>query len=220
MPAQLVINDKPPRLFKAFREPQFAKALSDEGRLRLWKLQYYTTIEDAARKDVDEGEGRLSVLGKVPVVTLDGMTGEIKNTYEVDGHFNYGTTWLNPTYIYCMAMPGADVTELRRRFGEHIVEIAEPERFLRALHVAILATDLGGRRPDFVDGFAVRYDKGAVGSVPEDNSVHLRLSYGQKRPEFACEWEYRVAVPISGPQKGSPEYLDLTLSNPGILRQI
>lgn len=211
MTPPLLVTELPERLVKFYRRPEFAEALCTRGEIRMHSIQFYTETGDTARADTNEGTGHLQVPGEVPVVRISIPDGRITSQTKVDGHFNVSTTWTNPTYLYCTSMLRADITSLRSRFGQYVVEIAEPQSFVEALHAAIVHSDLGGREVHFVDCFPVRYGRGAVAPLPADLNERIRLSFGQKAPTLSIEREYRIAAALSGGSQGAPPRLDLRL---------
>jgi len=198
---------------RAYSVAQHAEALLARGQLRLRRIEYYRTIEDQKRKDSAEGEAHLRVPGDVTTVRMDRTSGEIVGQTTAPGHFNWQMSFQNPTYALCLSHPTVDVSELTARFGTHIIEVVQPEPFLRRFHLSVQALRIPNRTVDFVDCFPVRYDKGLVGAAPDDPSEMMRLSYGQKTTDFAVEQEYRCVVVLSGPSAEAPDYLDLGLGD-------
>ncbi len=146
---------------------------------------------------------------------IDKATGKIVGQHTTPGHFNWSMGFGNPTYILCLSDAAVDLAELTRRFGNHVVEVFSPRDLCERLHASAVCLALNDRTVASVEWFAVRYDKGMVGSHPDDESWRVRIAYGQKAPKFAVEREYRCAVVLSGPIEGSPEHLDLVLGEVG-----
>ena len=187
--------------------------LLSRGFIRLHRIEYYRTIEDKNRQDSAEGRAHLKVPGNVPVVRMDRVTGEIVGRHEESGHFNWQMGFQNPSYAFCMSHDDVDLAELTGRFGEHVIEITNPEAFLRLIHRSAHALQVPNRELSFVDCVSVRYDKGLVGPAPEEGAELMRISYSQKAPSFAVEREYRCVVVLSGSSAGAPDYLDLKLGS-------
>ncbi len=217
MSATLVMESPPFRLLRAYKVAEHAEALLTRGGLRLRRIEYYRTIEDSKRQDAAEGQAHLRVPGDVPVVRMDRISGEIIERHTTPGHFNWQMGFQNPTYALCLSQPTVDPTELTARFGPHVIQIVRPEPFLRRIHECAQGLRFPNRAVDFVDCFPVRYDKGLIGAAPNDPSVLMRLSYGQKTPDFAVEREYRCAIVLSGPSAGAPEYIDIELGDASTL---
>jgi hypothetical protein len=213
IPRPLVIDGVPARLFRAYSKREHAQSLLTRGSVRLQRIEYYRTIEDAKRQDTAEGEAHLQVPGDVPVVRIDPKTGKIVGRHTTPGHFNWQMSFQNPTYALCLSQADVDLTELRSRFGEHIVEVFAPQRFVERLHTSAQNLQLHDRELAFVDCFSVRYEKGRVGAQPNEGSELMRLSYGQKAPAFAVEREYRCVVVLSGASADAPKWIDLELGD-------
>jgi len=211
--AGFVIDTPPASLLRAYTVAEHAEALLARGGLRLRRIEYYRTIEDLKRQDSAEGEAHLKVPGDVTTVQMDRASGGIVGQSTAPGHLNWQMSFQNPTYALCLSHPAVDISELTARFGTHVIEVVQPKQFLRRLHLRAQALRLPNRTVDFVDCFPVRYDKGLVGAAPDDPSEIMRLSYGQKTPDFAVEREYRCVVVLSGPSARAPDYLDLELGD-------
>jgi hypothetical protein len=208
--------DRPPeRLFRFYSSEVHAKAFAEEGRLRLGSLKSHRTHEDA-RRDQMEGSGSLLIPGDIPVVHLDRITGAVVSQSTQPGHFNYSSTFLNPTYVFCTCSPDVDHKVLSGQFGAYIVAIDDPDDFAEQLFRALQLLDLpGGRQLDFLDGSLVRYDKGRQGEYPRDPNARLRIDFAQKPLQYSHEKEYRFAAVLSGTSIGAPPYLDVRISRPG-----
>jgi hypothetical protein len=129
------LSSLPPRLLRFYRreDSAFARSFATDGRLRLWELRHYQRVGDSSRKDVDEGEGRLRVPCDVPVVNLSLTDGRFSDGGTVSSHFNFGTTWVQPLYVFCTCRPEVDLAMAQERFGPEVVEIHEPALFAEAL---------------------------------------------------------------------------------------
>src|SRR5882724_1743999 len=206
----------PGRLLRFYKsaDRRYAEAFAFDGRLRLWELAYFRRIEDASRADPDEGEGRLRVPGQVPLVNVSVADGRFTDGGTVQGHFNFGTTWVQPLYVFCTSLPDVSVTIAGGHLGSELVIIHDPARFAAELTRSAYLLHLGEREILWVEAFPVRYDKDAVSDLPSDQSARHRLPYGQKASRFEVEREYRFVVAVSGVRQGALEFLDLQLGHP------
>jgi hypothetical protein len=202
-----VVDALPDRLWRGYPEDRHAEAFAETGRIRLRTLAYYRSIEDCVRRDQSEGIARLRVPGDVPVITLDASTMAVTKETTEPGFFHFQSQFTNPTYIFCLSTS----EEAAVRFGNTLVEIFDPHRFLDSFVSSL--DNLPEAEIAFVDAFPVRYDKDSVAPTP-DHRDRARLSYGQKDPALAVEAEYRIAVVMAGGLEGAPEYLDLILQEP------
>jgi hypothetical protein len=204
----------PDQLLKFYKREEHAEQLVRHGQLRVHLLQYFKEIEDAARRDRDEGEGRLRVPGQVPRVWISTQDGSVTDRDEVEGHFNFGTVWIHPTYVYCTSLPTVSRPVAREKFGQYSIVITEPALFARRLLAAFRNVDFGESEPLFLKGFPVQYSKDVISELPTDWRRAV-MGFGQKpAASFEEEQEYRFAFSLSRPDIRVPEYLDLCLEAP------
>ena len=190
MPAFIVVQDGiPSRLLRGFKKESHAQTFL-AGDVRLQIQRFYRTIEDAKRKDPEEGEARL---------TVPGVGG-------TDVH--YGGSFHNPVYLLCCSDPSVGGAG----FGPWVVNIKEPEALLRALGDA--ASPIPGRTLEEVHLLQVRYSKddARVVDVP-DSGERFKLMLAQKPASFADECEWRYVVIFSGPVAGAPSPIWLRVDN-------
>lgn len=208
-----LLLDEPTFLYRFFDRPEHACSLRRAGMVRLQRLQYYQDTEQIHARDELEGDGQLLVPGMLPRVALDPVTGASSELSPVAGHFNFSTSWINPTYVLCASAPSADLPRMLKD-RPHPISIFGPHLFAAELLMAAEALDIGDRELFRLEGMLVRYDKGEVGIRPEDIDERIRLSVAQKPRRFEYEAEYRFALYMSGPGENAPPFLDLTLSSP------
>jgi hypothetical protein len=206
------VDDLPLRLVKAYSSAIYALAFAREGKLRLTRLDLFRSFPDI-RRDSAEGESQLLIPGQVPAVTVSLQTGQITDSGTQPGHFNYKSSFTNPTYVFCTSDARISPAYLATRFGAHVVEITDPVLFSHALLEALTSFVFPDERELlFLDGSPVRYDKGSVGAHPASHSERLRLDFTQKPAIFAEEREYRFAAALSCPGANAPDFLDVTVT--------
>lgn len=120
---------------------------------------------------------------------------------------------MQPVYVMCMSGPSVDLGYLRDKMGRHVVKIHNSAALLNAVVEVVGTLIPTDRSVLFVKLIAVRYDKDGVGVKPIDT---VTASYSQKPSEFSPEHEVRLAVGLSGPRRGAPEELLLTLNSPTV----
>lgn len=214
------LENLPDQLLRFYGDCRWAEAFGSEGSIRLRRIQFYQHIEDASRNDPDEGEGRLRVPGQVPVIQLS-KTGSLNSDWRITdrskaaGHFNFGTVWIHPTYVFCTCLPTVQRQEVMNHFGQELVRIFDPERFATELRQALGQCNFGTREIILLEGLPVRYDKDVVSELPLNEIARTRLAYGQKTSAYAKEYEYRFIVSLSRPGGDPPpDYLDVKMRNP------
>lgn len=204
----------PDQLFKFFKRESHAENLVRLGRLRLHLLQFFQKIEDSARRDADEGEGRLKVPGQIPRVWISAQDGRVTGQDQVDGHFSWGTAWIHPTFVYCTSLPSVSPEFARRKFGPYSIVITNPMLFASRLLAALLNVSFGESSPLFLKGFPVLYTKDTVSELPTGWKRTV-MGFGQKpAKDFEDEQEYRFAFSLSRPDIQPHEYLDVQLEAP------
>ena len=196
--------EKPLYLLRAFNEREYAEDFIQRGRMRAGRLQVYKRIEDAKRQDADEGDGRLKIWGNVPVITLNRETGEFLSETNQPGYFNYSVSFINPTYIFCMAGPQVSVEYLAQKYGKFIVRIDEPQAFVEEI------TQYFAESVIWVKLVKVRYDKDIEVQEPPDNEEGTMLSLAQKSSDFRDDEEYRLVVSMPG--GGGDDYIFVELN--------
>jgi hypothetical protein len=189
VPAIIVAPDGiPPRLVRGFKEESHAQTFL-AGDVRLQIQSFYQTIEDAKRKDSEEGEARLIVPG-------------------VGGtDVNYGGSFHNPVYLLCCSDPAVGGAG----FGPWFVGINAPGTLLRALGDA--ASPIPGRTLDEVRLLRVRYSKGARVADAPHSGERFQLMLAQKPESYAHECEWRYVVTFSGPVAGAPDPIRLRVDD-------
>jgi len=195
-----IIGSFPSPLYRAFNKEEYAQRFVEQGIFQLRPLPYYCKIEDANRKDKDEGEGRVVISMDRPVLTLDQKSGKILSQTNEFGPVYFGTSSINPRYIQCFSGPQVNLEYLACQYGQHIVRINQPITLVDDV-AAHLEQRLDLPSEMWVDCIQVRYDKDqSVSELPEPASQErIRMSYGQKDPRFSKDCEYRLVLtlPIS-----------------------
>jgi hypothetical protein len=178
--------DNPSRLVKTYAEERFAEMLVNEGKFRLWPLEYFREIEDPSRKDQREGQ-----------LITGGPKGVRHSRFQG-----------NPKFLFCVS--GADVDPAsQRRFGKYVVQIGDPTRFAQDLH-AWLNQSQCGEMIGSIECLKVLY------GVHDDlvfNQHGDSLIYSNKPAEYAQEKEYRIVL-IGKADARQTSYLDVDLGWP------
>ena len=203
----LVRGSLPAPAFKAYRDRCHAASLVTAGRIVLRELSFYREIEDVTRQDQSEGYAQLRVLDDVETLHIDPSTLRPASRTIQPGHLEYGSSYHNPAYLFCVSGPQVELAHLRC-FGQHIVRIENTELFIEDLADSLTDHNLGGRELLFVDCCPVTYNKGEVGSPDGD----LRLNYAQKPRFYEPDAEHRVVVGLSGSNLDAPSCLELILT--------
>ena len=197
-------------VYRAFDKEKYAKALVNEGRIRLGELRKYRGIEDARRRDATEGEAHVQFPDEVTRIHFDLVSGE-SHSSRGPGIMHSHSSLGNPIYIFCTSLPEVDLEHMRRNFGKHIVKIGDPAQLSADLQLAMENSDLQlqGR----VDSSRVKYTKGELAAADSKPSERFRLSYLQKPKQFQPEREFRFVAIIGGVVRPSdlPQDIDLNL---------
>jgi hypothetical protein len=205
-----IVSDELPSSFIRAFDPEHAESFITQGRIRLNGIKKFRTSGDQ-RQDSTEGESYVQVPGNVPMVSVNTLTGEMKDAGSTPGHFHRRSEFMNPVFLLCASHPNIDTERLSTVFGRSLVEIQRPSALLKRLCSAASQQLPTGRELLYVDAFPVQYTKGDVLNLPSNHGDRLRLDYGQKPREYEWEREYRIVLAISGPRAGSPDWLDLNL---------
>jgi len=179
------------------------------GRIRLGSMRSYWH-EEAGRRDMTEGKLELSVLGEIPVASIDSATEAITGEWTEPGYSQIVAEALQPTYLFCVSSPKVSCDHLRSTFGEHVVEVYDTGALASRLRTARVISDVH-RKVLGIDMFKVRYDKGGLGRDP---SRWLRRFVNQKPSRFSEDCEWRVAVFLKGLMADSPREIFLEVDNP------
>jgi len=200
----------PKFVYRAFDKEEYARALVEEGRIRLGQLRKYRDIEDARRRDTTEGEAHVQFPDEVTRVQVDVKSGE-SHSSRGPGIMHSRSSLGNPIYIFCTSLPEVEVEHMRENFGKHIVKIDNPAQLSADLDRAMKNSDL--KLQGRVDSSRVTYTKGELVAADPQSSERFRLSYLQKPKEFEPEREFRFALIIGGAVRPSdlPHDIDLNL---------
>lgn len=204
-----VFGDFPPVLYRSYSEEQYARDLVDAGKLRIYPLAHYQTIEDGARRDAAEGVGRCAFPGPVESVTIN-ADGEAVNVETVEGHIHATYNHCNVVYLCCCSFPpSGNPNLLPKDFGRYTVAINDPAQFARDIAEALIG--LPELIVTSVEGHQVRYDKGEQLEREPSNGEGFDLSFTQKPKSFSVEHEFRLVV-MTGQFEVDPEsYVDIDI---------
>lgn len=208
------LESLPERLVKFYKHENHAEDLVRHGRLRLHLLRFFQKIEDPARRDRDEGEGRLKVPGQIPRVWISTEDGRVTGEDQIEGHFNWGSVWIHPTFVYCTSLPTVSEEFARQKFGPYSIVFTNPALFANRLLAALLNANFGESSVLFLKGFPVQYSKDTISELPTGWKRSV-IGFGQKpAKDFQDEQEYRFAFSLSRPDIQPHEFLDLQLEAP------
>jgi hypothetical protein len=170
------MKEKPPFLYRAYKNAQQAKQVIESGKVRLGFMIGYRRIEDRRRKDKEEG------VSDWYVENVPGHRGHVIGQH------------INPLYLLCTSGPDVGLAYLRSKYGKWIVKINNPSRLLE---------DLNNYRPKpyrmKVIGKCkleqVSYTKGEILKNIDPNTFEAtRLVYTQKHIHNLSDQEYRYIV--------------------------
>jgi hypothetical protein len=180
----------PAVLFRGFEHFEHARAFVDEGFMRFGWLKRYREIEDARRRDRDEGTAEF----RAPAA---------------DSQDAILQQWKGNNWIYVLSCTASE--RGASEFG-HVVRINNPESL-----VSDIRGYFSSHPSPMVYAAWVRYDRGATVLEPVDIDKCVTLAYTQKALCFAAQREYRIALfylisnvgPLADP---SEEAIFLTLN--------
>ncbi|HMH19479.1 MAG TPA: hypothetical protein VK572_15185 [Burkholderiales bacterium] len=182
------------KLYRCFRERSHADEFLS-GRIRFGYLPHYRTNYEGARRDVDEGRGRIREWRKDREAMV--ITGSVAEVVNSPGEVNIDSQLANPVFICCFTMPPDDQWgPVIDAFGEFVVRISNPQRFCSDIEAALSDEDQWQHHAS-VGLFPVAYSKDEL--VPTRDAVQrqndaTRLSIAQKLPRDSYQFEHRIAL--------------------------
>ena len=212
MRVKSVIGALPSRVFKAYKEEGHAQVFAEKGIIRLGQIRSYREIEDRARRDQNEGEGFLRVPDQITSMHFDAATLEPIHTSVSPGHLNYISTFINPTYLFCLSGEQVDLEYLRSTLGPHVVEIFDTPCFLQSFSNALTIEPITDRVGAFAETYEVAYNKGEIRDAGNYGD-NLLISLAQKPKGFTRECEWRIAVVMDRPNRVLPDAVFLNLTD-------
>jgi hypothetical protein len=93
----------PSPVFKGDDDQRCSAVFAERGRIRLGGLHTYRRIESAGRRDASEGVARLLIPHEVTTLHLDRQTLQLVGESVAPGHLDYGDSFHNPLYAFCVA---------------------------------------------------------------------------------------------------------------------
>jgi len=209
-------------LFRCFRERFYADEFLS-GKIRFGYLQHYRTNYESPRRDVDEGSGRIREWrGDRQAAVITGTATEI---VESPGEVSVDSELGNFVFICCLTAPPDDKwAPVIRDFGEFVVRISDPQRFLLDIQAA-LSDDDQWQHHASVELFPVEYSKDelvpARGPAQRQNDA-IRLAIAQKLSKYSYQFEHRIALisyalPIPDDAQAGrlpPEHLYVNIGRP------
>lgn len=182
----------PTFLYRAFEEKQYAEDFVKLGKFRLGLMEMYKSIEDQSRQDRREGESSSYIKTNVMEVKIARETNEVIGTEFVSGRLHVRGSFIEPIYLLCTAGPTVDLTYLREKFGNWVVQINDPSRFLSELRNATPTN------PNIEVGKcsieAVSYTKDEDVDIDPDSFEAIRITWTQKSRDCCRQCEYRYVV--------------------------
>ena len=206
-----VTGSFPAPLFRALKEEQYARDFVEQGKFRLCCLDYYHKIEDEKKRDKSEGEGSFEILGPRPVVTIDQETMEVVSEKTEVGSIYRGIITVSPCYILCFSGPKVDIDYLREKHGQHVVRVNQPDLLVQDIK-AYLEHGFALSNTMQLECVEVRYDKDQLLESEPTEGEKDQLSYGQKYPCDAMDFEYRIVCALTLPWvENLPSQIDIEL---------
>lgn len=181
-------------LYRCFSERSHADEFLS-GRIRFGYLQHYRTNYECARRDVDEGSGRIREWRKNRRAAV--ITGSNVETVDSPGEVNVDSEFGNPVFVCCLTLPPDDKwAPVIKAFGEFVVRISDPQRFLSDIQAALSDEDQWQHHAS-VGLFPVEYSKDEL--VPTKDAAQrqndaMRLPIAQKLPKYSYQFEHRIAL--------------------------
>ena len=174
--------DVPDILYRGFDAPEHARAFVNEGVIHFGRLDGYCNLEDARRRDRDEGKAQL--LTPVPN-SQDVILEEVKGR--------------NRVYVLCCS--AADPAYVASKFGPYLVRINNPEALVADIRDYILYHPVVKNPRIYAK--RVRYDRGATVVRSPSLDEWVDIAWSQKSTFFEAEREYRIAI-LSGLSREGP----------------
>lgn len=123
-------------------------------------LNSYRKIENSGTRDEPEGHGHIRVPGQVVVAHFDANNPDFFDVTEGPGHRDVHTELGNPIYIFSTSLPEVDLSYLKSKFGQFIVQIDFPEQLAHDI------TEHLKHRPEKyaggIEGSFVSYNQGEI----------------------------------------------------------
>jgi len=213
------------KLFRFFSQREHAEEFID-GRIRIGLMSVYRNIEDARR---DESEGEVSFLLDFPAAEyiMDNQTGEYLGE-RISTTFNkkiVGSLY-NPLYLLCTSSVLAKKKKMSEKYGQFMVEIANPSGFLELLKKRwkIKSFSLDG----IVELHKVKYNRGGIVTSKDvlGPSSDVAIYSTQKSLRDKEDYEYRFIFFCRNDSNIIPnklnlfEYLDISIDNNVLNREV
>jgi hypothetical protein len=216
-------NDAHPSvLFRCFRERAHAEEFLS-GRIRFGYLQHYRANYEGGRRDIAEGIGRVREWRpdrKAVVLTGSDAT-MVDSPGEVPVHSEFGSA----VFICCLTAPPDDRWgAIKKDFGDVVVRIADPQRFLCDIRLALSREGRWQRNAE-IALFQVEYSKDEL--VPTRDTTQrahdlMQLAIAQKIRAYDYQFEHRIALisfvlPIleeSEPARFPPDHIYVNIGQP------
>ncbi|MBI3043440.1 MAG: hypothetical protein HYY78_11535 [Betaproteobacteria bacterium] len=208
-------------LYRCFSERSHADEFLS-GRIRFGYLQHYRTNYEGARRDVDEGSGRIREWREDRKAAV--ITGSAREMVDSPGEVTVDSECGNPVFICCLTAPPDDKwAPVIGDFGEFVVRISDPQRFCSDIQAALSDEDQWQHHAR-VEVFLVEYSKDEL--VPTRDAAQrqndaIRLAIAQKLPKYSHQFEHRIALISYAPiphdvEAGGlpPEYLYVNIGRP------
>ena len=162
------------------------------GSIRFVNIEEYKEIEDAQRRDEDEGEPKGKYQADRQVLKISPETGSLIESEYQFGDVNISGSSMNKFFVVCMSDKGANLQLLSEKFGKYIVRVNDIEKLLHLLNIARRKISWSVGKIMFTQ---VKYDRGNYLQMNEgDPHLPFEYYYAQKSENFASEVEWRLVL--------------------------
>lgn len=207
MGCSTIKGNQEPYLFKTFKEKNQANDFINKGAFRLGHICTYKKIEDASRKDEEEGKSHYKKRSDSATLNvLEHADGSSDCNY-THGEQNCYDETPQSIYLFCCSAPTVN-PNLLDKFGKYTVRINQPQNLIRDLN-----NFFQQNKEIKIVGKAhlveVRYDKGTTLPDPDDP---IKLIYSQKPAKFKEEREWRFVIMLDYKCHFKEDFLPVNLN--------
>jgi hypothetical protein len=153
------------------------------------------------------------------------ITGSAAEMVDSPGEVNVNSQFGNYVFICCCTLPPDDKwAPVIRDFGEFVVRISDPQRFIKDIRAALSSEDRWQQNAS-VELFPVEYSKDELvqtRDTAQRQNDAMRLAIAQKLPKYSHQFEHRIALISYAPPipsdaeagKLPPEHLRVNIGRP------